>query len=1117
MLIGKIMSKSIILCLMWFLVAGDIYAQDKPVVFKRLTTRDGLSQNRIFDIVQDKYGFIWIGTEDGLNRYDGYNFKVFKNIPGDTTSLANNFAETLHISKKGELWLGGQQGGLSRFNFEDETFYNYPYDHFAQNSISGNFVRDISEDKKGNLWVINANNGFDYLDLESNSFYFMSKLLPQGYEINNEFYTFIYQDSQERLWVGGQDKLHLFNVTYSSSGIPRLKPIKLMDQKFLAELTTIKEDKKGNIWLGSIENGLLQFDNENNSLKSYKIAKTAIDLSNLSVIDIEMDKSGDLWISGFYSLDKFDISVEEGFGIIKINLENQQIQHFKNDPKDENSLSEDRVISLFFDRAGTLWIGTDLLGLNIYDNTLVKFALFKQDLQNKNGLQVEQIRGFHEDETGLLWIASAQGLVSYDKTKKRYQYYNHNPKDKNSISSDITRSIYDDGTYLWIGTMNGLNRFDKKTKKFKTFYLDPRANTSAQQFGNAVNSVNYNILELESMPGYLWYGSNGGGLVKFNKYDFTFKNYTHDPEDESSLNNRGNFVRTVWFSKSRPNELWLGSISGIHILNMETETFRDYTHDSKDENSLSDNNVMHFYEDEEGYVWISTYGGGLNRFDPKSEKFMRFTESNSGLPNNGVYGVLPDEDGNLWMSTNNGISRLNKKTFEFRNYTTDDGLQSEEYNGGAFFKSSSGEMFFGGINGFNSFFPAQVLDNQVIPEIVITDIKIFNKSLPVGGESPLKQQISNTQELTLAYWQNDISFDFVGLHYSNPSKNRYAFKLENYEENWRFVNNARAATYTNLDPGEYVFRVKGSNNDGLWNEAGKTLKLLILPPWWRTYWAYGSYVLLFILLIFAIDRIQRARLISKEKRRAEIAVLEAENKRQTQELEEARQLQLSMLPRELPQLPHLDIAVYMQTATEVGGDYYDFHVALDGTLTVVVGDATGHGMKAGTMVTAAKSLFNSYAPNPDILFSFSEITRCIKRMNFGKLSMCLTMLKIKGDKMEISTAGMPPSFIFRRDTRVVEEHMFKAMPLGTMEKFPYELKETALNSGDTILLMSDGLPELKNKSEEMYGYKRVRNGFEEVAEKSPEDIISYLKNEGSSWVNGEAPDDDVTFVVIKVK
>ncbi|MCB0283663.1 MAG: SpoIIE family protein phosphatase, partial [Calditrichaeota bacterium] len=292
-----------------------------------------------------------------------------------------------------------------------------------------------------------------------------------------------------------------------------------------------------------------------------------------------------------------------------------------------------------------------------------------------------------------------------------------------------------------------------------------------------------------------------------------------------------------------------------------------------------------------------------------------------------------------------------------------------------------------------------------------------------------------------------------------------------------------------------------------------------------------GYGLFFVGIIFGIDRVQRRRLLAKTKERmrlqaaehrAETAELQAravqaENERKTKELEEARALQLSMLPKELPQLPNLDIAVYMQTATEVGGDYYDFHVALNGTLTVVIGDATGHGMKAGTMVTAAKSLFNSYAPNPDILYSFQEITRCIRQMNFGKLSMCMTMLKIQGDKLTMSIAGMPPAFIFRKETQVVEEHLFQAMPLGTMEKFPYEIKDTTLKAGDTILLMSDGLPELAQNGGEMYGYKRIRNGFEDIAEQPPEDIISFFKEQGASWVNNADPDDDVTFVVIKVK
>jgi serine phosphatase RsbU (regulator of sigma subunit) len=526
---------------------------------------------------------------------------------------------------------------------------------------------------------------------------------------------------------------------------------------------------------------------------------------------------------------------------------------------------------------------------------------------------------------------------------------------------------------------------------------------------------------------------------------------------------------------------------------------------------------MNFYEDENGYIWVSTYGGGLNRFDPKTEKFLRFTQENSNLPNNGVYGALSDENGNLWISTNSGITKLNPNTFEFRNYSVDDGLQSEEFNGGSYYKAPDGEMFFGGIRGFNFFYPSEVTDNKYIPNIVITDIKIFNESIKVGEDSPLKVQISKTEEIVLSHWQNDISFEYVALHYSNPSKNKYAFKLENYEDDWRYVEDIRIATYTNLDPGEYIFRVKGSNNDGLWNEEGGSIRLIIKPPWWKTNWAYAAYALLFLAAGFSFDRYQRSRIKKIEQRRSQLALLRAENQRKTKELEEARQLQLSMLPQSLPQLPHLDIAVYMKTATEVGGDYYDFHVGMDGTLTVVIGDATGHGMKAGTMVTTTKSLFSSHASNPDILFTFQEITRCIKTMNMQMLSMCLSILKIKGNKMQISAAGMPPALLYRSNTKSIEELVLKGMPLGAYQDFPYELRNTEVNAGDTLLLMSDGLPELFNKDKEMFGYERVMETYKKSAGKNPEEIIQELNTAGSDWTNNEAPDDDITFVVIKVK
>ena len=1102
--------RNIVLLLYFF--SSIVFTQNKPVRFDIFTTSDGLSQNRIFDIVQDNNGFMWIGTEDGLNRYDGYEFKVYKKEPSDTNSLADNVINTLHIASNGDLWAGTSFGGLSKYDYDTETFTNYMSDNFDPKAIISNNINDISEDKNGNIWLATFRDGFDYLDIRSNTFYHMENILPKGFLLTNQSLIFIHQDKQEYLWVGGEGKLNVFKIKYSDSKIPRLQPIKVENQIFDIAATCLEEDQNGDIWIGTASSGLFKFNRLENVLEPFIIKGSESDFENIIVTSLETDLENNLWIGVLYYKNGLDDIDLEKPRVLKINLTNSEIQKFQYDINDESSITNSFIQKIYSDRSGVLWFGSDISGISKYDKSVIKFNLFKSKKVTSTGEIIDAVRDFFEDKNQILWLASAfNGLVSYDKSGNKYKYYSSDPNDTATISNNFASALYDDGKYLWVGTFNGLNRFDKKKKIFQRFYVDPLDKTSR------LNSVNYNIIELEDQPGYLWYGSNGAGLVKFNKNDFSFTTYTYDPENEKSLNSRANYVRFLVRSKSNPKELWTGTTNGINIFNLEDESFRYYDHNPLDTNSLSHRNVMHIYEDENNYFWISTYGGGLNRFDPQTETFIRFTEKNSDIPNNGVYGVLPDATGNFWLSTNNGITKFNPNTFEFRNYTVDDGLQSEEFNGGSLYKSPSGEMYFGGINGFNSFYPSEIVDNNVKPEMVITDLKIFNESLIVGPNSPLKKQISKTDEIVLSYWQNDISFNYVGLHYANPSKNRYAFKLKNYEDEWRYVNDSRTATYTNLDPGEYVFQVKGSNNDGLWNEEGKSISLVILPPWWRTYWAYAGYLIFLGLSIFAVDRIQRRRLLSIEKRKAQFALLEAENKRKSEELEEARQLQLSMLPKDLPNLPNLDIAVYMKTATEVGGDYYDFHIGMDGTLTVVLGDATGHGMKAGTMVTTTKSLFNVLAPNPNIIDTFHEMTRCLKLMQMEKLSMCMTMLKIMENKIQMSAAGMPPVFIYKAESQSIEEHVMKGMPLGTFNNFPYTKIESNICSGDTILLMSDGFPELFNENKEMYGYKRARNYFEEIAGETPEDIISKLKNAGSDWVKDADPDDDVTFVVIKVK
>ena len=453
------------------------------------------------------------------------------------------------------------------------------------------------------------------------------------------------------------------------------------------------------------------------------------------------------------------------------------------------------------------------------------------------------------------------------------------------------------------------------------------------------------------------------------------------------------------------------------------------------------------------------------------------------------------------MSSNNGLSRFNPRTETFRNYDTRDGLQSNEFNGGSFFKSKSGEMFFGGINGFNAFFPDEIVDNPYIPPVAITSFLKFNKA--VSFEKP----VSEIEEITLSHRDYVFSFEFAALDYTASEKNKYAYKMEGLDKEWTYTEaERRYATYTTLAPGEYIFQVTGSNNDGVWNEEGTSIRVVITPPWWKTWWAYTTYAVLFVIgIVFA-----RAQSIKRAQKKAD-------NERKTKELEEARELQLSMLPKSVPRLPSLELAVYMKTAKEVGGDYYDFHVTKDGTLTLTIGDATGHGMTAGNMVVSMKSLFNALSEENSISNFLRRSNAILERLHMKQLYMCMAMLRVKNHTMIASTAGIPPILIHRKKTGTIEEINTGGVPLGWLEDFSYQQVETNLFPGDTILLMTDGFAELFNENEELLGYDRTIEIFKQAVHNSPHEVISRLIEAGEKWRGLRAQEDDITFVLLRMK
>ncbi|MCW8850224.1 MAG: SpoIIE family protein phosphatase, partial [Melioribacteraceae bacterium] len=512
---------------------------------------------------------------------------------------------------------------------------------------------------------------------------------------------------------------------------------------------------------------------------------------------------------------------------------------------------------------------------------------------------------------------------------------------------------------------------------------------------------------------------------------------------------------------------------------------------------------------------------------PDKKTFQRFTSQRNNIPNNTVYSLIEDDKGLLWVSTAKGIARFSPVTGTY-DYLID---LPDNYKVNKF---PNGNIIFSGPRGMLVFDPNKIKYNLSKPIVSLSKFNINSEASSKENNDSLKFTLTKKGTVELNHFQNDLNIEFTVAHYSDASKNKLSVFLDGYDDNWRSLGSVRSINYTNLDPGKYILKAKGASAYGIWTEEPISYIIIINPPWWKTWWAYLSYIfvglgLLYSIRSFELNRQRKNAAIKESKLRAETAefqakaaeaqsrVIQSENDRKSQELEEARQLQLSMLPKELPKDDNLEIAVYMKTATEVGGDYYDFAMSDGGTLSVGVGDATGHGMQAGTIVTLLKGLFTSEVSKKELLIFLSDTSNAMKGIELGRLMMAFSLLKIKENHVQFSSAGMPPMYIYRNKSKRVEEIDMRGMPLGAIKNFKYNLYETELSTGDCILLLSDGYPELENSRKEQIGYERLKSQFSEIAEKNPDEIIQYFKTSGSEWVKDKDPDDDVTFVVIKVK
>jgi ligand-binding sensor domain-containing protein/DNA-binding CsgD family transcriptional regulator len=809
-------------------------------------------------ILQDSKGFLWFGTQDGLNKYDGYNFTIYKPDPDAPHSLGHYNVNALYEDDSGMIWIGTDMGGLNRYDPREDRFYRYK----PADGIKGRPIQAIYQDAGGTLWFSALDDGL--------------YILPPATPGEKERFT-RYGDGNDSAGPAGQ--------------IGKM-------------VSAIAEGPPGTLWLGTFNDGLKKLDLKTGAVTHYRsVSKDPETLGGNTILCLRKDRSGTLWVG------------TNGGGLNRMDRETGKFRRFMHDRKKPGSMGINWTLSIMEDHRGSLWIGT-LVGLIRFEKETESFTRYLHDARTDGYLSGNRITALHEDRGGLLWVGTFEEGLKKSVRKKNFKHYKTDSEKPEGLREDFIQGLYEDRDgMLWISTHSfGLNALDRKTGTFTHYRSRPTGPQPGRLSDNRVRAV------CEDHTGALWVGTNGGGLNRLNRDTNTFTVYRHNTEDPGSLSSD----HILALHEDRAGTLWIGTIrGGLNRLNRDTDTFTHYRRDPKNPYSLGHNWIWMIYESpsEQGILWIGTNGGGLNRFDSRRQtferfqanpedphslssnevlsicedmsgtlwvgtnscglnrlarserskhRFTRYTEKN-GLSNNTIYGILEDDEGCLWMSTNRGLSRLDPKTGVFKNYTPRDGLQGYEFNSGAFFKNSRGEMFFGGTNGFNVFHPSRIKENPHAPPVVITGFRLCNKSAPIGGDSPLKIAAPWVKELTLSYSQNVFTFEFAAMDFSIPENNRCAYKMEGFDKDWNETGaRRRSATYTNLDPGKYVFRVRGSNNDGVWNNEGTSITIIVTPPFWQTWWFRLLVGLLLAAALYGLHRMRMQNVTLKLKTEVEL-------------------------------------------------------------------------------------------------------------------------------------------------------------------------------------------------------------------------------------------------------
>ncbi len=838
-------------------------AEARPMRFARLSVDEGLSQMSVFTMFQDSTGFVWLGTEDGLNRFDGETVTVYKHDPQDPMSLPHDLVWSIAEDPSGDLWIGTEGGGLARWDRETDRFERYQHDPSEKNSLSGDRVRIVFVDAGGVVWIGTKDAGLTRFDPETGSFTRFRHAPEDPTSLSHDGVYALLQDRSGQLWVGTDGGLNRFD------GEGRFERF-LHDPKDPKSLSgdrirALVEDEQGTVWVGTLQSGLNELHPGSAGFVRHRHdPERAGSLADDCVHAVHRDRAGHLWVGTRSGLDL--LQADGSFA------------HYRHDPLNPTSLAEDEVMSLLEDRGGVLWAGTRAGGASRWNPATWAFGHVASSPSGEDGLSHDYVTSFTEDTLGRLWVGTMGGGIDvFDREGGEVRHHRHDPGRPGSLSDDRVMALSRGrGGTIWVGTMEGgLNRFDPKTGAFTVYRADEARPGSLG--ANAVMSL------FEDREGTLWVGTYLGGLNRYNPSEDSFTVYRHEDAVPTSLSS--DIVTCV--QEDPGGTIWVGTEGGgLNRLDRRRGEFQSFRHERHRAASLSDDTVYSLHVDAEGTLWVGTRGGlaRLERLAPATGEasFRTYTERD-GLPNKVVYGIQPDGMGRLWLSTNMGLARFDPRTETFRDYSKTHGLQGNEFTFGAHYRTTRGELVFGGPQGFNAFFAETIPTNENVPPVVLTSFLKSNR--PAHGErAPFA-----LEEVTLGYKDDVVTFEFAALDFADPKRNHYVYKLEGFDPEWIDLGPVHRVTYTDLRHGDYVLRVKAANNDGIWNEEGLALPVSVLPPPWQTWWAYLGYALLLAAAALRVVHVQRKKATreAEYRRRLELEV-EARTEelgRQNEELE----------------------------------------------------------------------------------------------------------------------------------------------------------------------------------------------------------------------------------------